>query len=139
MRYEIAVDIDATPEKVWEVLSDVERWHEWTDSVNEVVRLDDGPFGAGSKARVRQPRLLATVWTVTDFNPGRDFTWAAKGPGVNTVAGHEITARAGSGVTVRLSIEQTGALGSLIGIFTAGLTRRYVTMEAEGLKRRSES
>lgn len=139
MRYEITVDIDAPPGQVWEVLQDIERWPEWTDSVDQIERLESGPFGKGSKAKVRQPRLRPAVWTVTEFTPGQNFTWTASSPGITTVAAHEIIPRANNLAAVRLTIDQTGPLASLISLFTKALTHRYLEMESQGLKRRTES
>jgi hypothetical protein len=41
--------------------------------------------------------------------------------------------------TVRLVFEQSGPLAPVLGMLAGRLTRRYVAMEAEGLRRRSES
>ena len=139
MRYEITVDIDAAPDKVWAVLTDVERWPEWTPSMRAVKRLDDTPFGAGSKVRVRQPRLPQAVYTVTTYDPGRAFIWVSKVPGVTVTADHQVLPREDGHATVHLSADQTGLLAPLLGLFTARLTRHYVTQEAEGLKRVCES
>lgn len=139
MRYEIAVDIDAAPEKVWAVLADVEHWPEWTRSMIRVQRLEDGPFGLGSTARVRQPRLPQAVYTVTEYEPGQNFTWATRSPGITIVGGHHVVSREDGHATVRLTVDQTGVLAPLVGLFAGRLTRRYVTLEAEGLKRRCES
>jgi uncharacterized protein YndB with AHSA1/START domain len=139
MRYEIEIDIEATPEAVWAVLADVERWPEWTPSMTLVRRLEDGPFGVSSTARVRQPRLPQAVYTVTEYEPGRAFTWAARSPGVTTTGGHHVVSREDGHATVRLTLDQTGVLAPLVGLFAARLARRYVTLEAEGLKRRCES
>lgn len=139
MRYEIEVDIDAEPATVWAVLADVERWPDWTSSMTLVRRLEDGPFGVGSTVRVRQPKLPTAVYTVTEHAPGQAFTWAARSPGVTTVAGHHVVSREGGHATVRLTLDQTGVLAPVVGLLAAKLTRRYVTLEAEGLKRRCES
>jgi hypothetical protein len=44
--------------------------------------------------------------------------------------------RTGSRVT--LEIDQRGLVGELVGRWMAGLTDRYLNLEAVGLKRRSE-
>ncbi len=51
------IDISASADRVWSVMSDIERWHEWTASITSVERLTSGALGIGSKARVRQPKL----------------------------------------------------------------------------------
>ena len=57
MQFETTVQIDASPQSVWEVMTDVERWPEWTTSVQRVERLDDGPLRVGSRARLKQPKF----------------------------------------------------------------------------------
>jgi uncharacterized protein YndB with AHSA1/START domain len=138
MEQSIAVDIAAPPEQVWEVLVDVERWSDWTDTVTWVRRLDEGPLRAGSRAKINQPKVPETDYVVTELEPGRSFTWVATGPGVLTTARHVIEPLPGGGARVRLSVEQAGWLGSLMGRLYRGLTDRYLAAEAAGLKARCE-
>ena len=138
MDYEFSVEIDAAPDEVWKVLTDVERWPEWTPSMTRVERLDPGPFQVGSTARIKQPTFPPVAWRVTELEPEQSFSWTASGPGVTTVGSHRITPR-GDGVEVTLGIRQTGPLAWLIGLLTSRLTRRYVQTEANGLKRRCET
>jgi uncharacterized protein YndB with AHSA1/START domain len=138
MEQSITVDIAATPERVWEVLSDVEHWSDWTKTVRWVRRLDDGPLRTGSQAKISQPRIPTVDYTVTELEPGRGFTWISTGPGATTTARHTIESLPDGGSRVRLSVQQAGPIGSLVGRLYAGLTDRYLAMEAAGLKAASE-
>jgi len=138
MEQSITVDIAAQPDRVWEVLSAVESWPEWTETVTSVQRLDDGPLRSGSRAKISQPRLPETEYVVTEITPGRSFTWVATAPGVVTTAHHDAEPLPGGATRVRLSVSQTGWLGSLMGRFYRGLTDRYLANEANGLKARCE-
>src|SRR6188472_3826369 len=133
--FETTRHIDAPTQPVWEVLFDVARWPEWTPTIDSVERLDDGSFGVGSRANVRQPKLPRALWEVTEVVDGRSFTWEAKGPGVKTIARHEVVAD-GNGSKVTLSIEQIGPLGAVAAVVWRRLTQRYIELEAESLDKR---
>lgn len=137
MRFEETTTVDAGPERVWPVVVDVERWPEITDSVSGVQRLDDGPLAVGTRTRVRQPRLRPAVWTVTAIDSGRSFVWETSTPGLAMVARHEVTPAA-AGSTLTLTLEQTGALAGVLGRLYAKRARRYLAMEAAGMKARAE-
>jgi uncharacterized protein YndB with AHSA1/START domain len=149
VHHETSIEIAASPELIWSTLSDVVRWPEWTASVSEVERLDAGDFGAGSRARVRQPGMPRLVWEVTEYVPGKVFSWASKAPGVTITGGHRLVvdpsgrgsggAVPGDHVTVTLTLDQEGFLAPVVWRLTGSRSRRYVQMEADGLKRRCES
>jgi uncharacterized membrane protein len=132
----VSIAIDAPIDVVWAVFTDVERWPTWTRSVTS-VELIDGPMRLGAGARIRQPRLPTVVWTVTDWNPGRSWTWTATGPGARTQASHVLTA-SGAGTIAEQSIIPSGPIGRLAAFMWRSLTRRYLAMEAAGLKHRCE-
>lgn len=127
--------IEAPTRPVWEVLFDVARWPEWTPTIKSVERLEDGPFQVGSRAKVRQPRLPQALWQVTEVVDGRGFTWEAKGPGMKTIARHEVVPD-GNGSRVTLSIEQAGPMGAVAALIWRRLTQRYIELEAESLDSR---
>ncbi len=79
MEQNIRIDVEAPVEQVWEVLGEVERRPEWAPTVTSVRRLDGGPLAVGSRVRVEQPRIPATVYVVTELEPSRSFTWVATG------------------------------------------------------------
>ncbi|HUL02783.1 MAG TPA: SRPBCC family protein [Gemmatimonadales bacterium] len=139
MTFTISTDIDAPPATVWRIMSDVERWHEWTASITSVRLLGPGPFALGSRARVRQPRLPPATWEVTEVEEGRRFTWVSRSPGIAVTGRHEVAARGdGKASRVTLALTFAGLLGPLVGRLTRGITQRYIALEANGLKRRSE-
>ena len=59
MHFDIEIEINASPDRVWAVLVDVERWPEWMASYTSVDLLREGPLTIGIEARVRQPGLVA--------------------------------------------------------------------------------
>ena len=138
MDIERVVDVAAPPDRVWAAMSDVERWPEWTASVTRVERLDRGPFGVGSRARVRQPGFPAAVWTVTALEPGRSFAWRSAVPGLTSVAVHRVDPAGDNASRVTLSVTWSGPLAPVIRLLAGKRSRRYVELEAQGLKRRSE-
>jgi hypothetical protein len=136
--FEFAVDIDATPDRVWNVMIDVERWHEWTRSITGIQKLQAGPLAVGGQARVLQPKLRPAIWTVTHLVPGRSFTWQTCSPGVQVSGIHSVERRNG-GSHVTLSVRFDGVFGGLIGTLLKKLNQEYLQLEAQGLKQRVES
>ncbi len=131
-----AITIDAPVDVVWSVFTDVERWPTWASSFTK-VELIDGPMRLGAKARIRQPWLPMVVWEVTSWEPGRSWTWAATSPGVRTEASHVLT-RVGDRTRAEQSIIWSGPLGWVAALVSRPLTRRYLAIEAAGLKLQSE-
>ena len=137
-KFTFSIDIAAAPERVWQVMSDIDRWHEWTPSITSVTRIGGGPFAVGSRALIRQPRFPPAVWKVTSIEPGRSFTWVSVAPGLRVVGNHQVEpANAGSRAT--LSLELGGIFGGLFGGMTRDITERYIAYEANGLRARSEN
>lgn len=135
---ESGVEIDAPAALVWDVFTDVERWSEWTASVTRIVALDGPGIAIGKRFEIKQPRLPKLVWEVTDVVPGQSWTWAQSSTGGTTSAVHTVSPIAEGRTAVRQELEQRGPVGGLVGRLMVGTTRRYLEMEAQGLKARSE-
>ena len=137
--FHIEVDIQAPPEVVWAVMRDVEKWPEWTPTVTQIRLLDRGPLLVGSRAVVHQPKLLPARWRVTELDAaGRRFTWISRAPGIQVIAVHGV-APWGKGSRAMLSLRFTGLLSGIFARLLHDLNNRYLKLEAEGLKRRSEA
>jgi uncharacterized membrane protein len=132
------VEIDAPASLVWEVFSDVERWPDWTASVTRLTALDGPGLGVGKRFEIVQPRMPKLRWTVTDLEPGSSWTWEQRSPGGRTVARHEVLWEGDDRTLVRQQLDQGGPLGAVVGRLVRRMTVRYLELEAQGLKVRSE-
>jgi hypothetical protein len=137
-QFSIHIEIQAPPERVWAVMSDIEHWHEWTASITRIRRLEGGPLGVGRRAYVSQPKLPPALWKVTEWSEGRGFTWVSRGPGLR-VTGRHYVEPAVTGSKVELSIIYEGFFGPLLARMIGSLNGRYLALEANGLKKRSEA
>jgi uncharacterized membrane protein len=131
-------EVGAPAEVVWQVFSDVERWPEWTESVSKLTALDGPELRPGARFEIRQPKFPKLVWRVTEVEPGVSWTWVTRSPGATTTATHIVRAAGPDRTVVEQVLDQGGALGGLVARLMAGTTRRYLEMEAAGLKARSE-
>ena len=139
MRFERSIDIDARPQRVWEVLSDVEAWPRRIETVDAVEVLTAGPVGEGSRVRLKQPKLPDGTWEVTAWNPPTSFELRQTSRGMSSVAGHRVEALGEARTRLTLSLDLRGLLVPVVALFSRGMTNRYLTSEAQGVKHAAES
>jgi uncharacterized membrane protein len=139
MHFEQAIDIDSPRERVWEVLVDVEAWPQRIETVEEVELLTPGPMSEGSRVRLKQPKLPEGTWDTTVWDPPSYFEWHQKSGGVTTVAGHRVEVLGEGRSRLTLSLDMTGLLVPVTGRLFRDLTNRYMTLEAQGMRRAAES
>ena len=132
------VEIDAPAAVVWDVYADAERWSEWTASVERGVALDGPGIEVGRRFEIKQPRLPKLVWEVTEVDPGTSWTWRQRSPGGTTYATHEVVSDGADRTIVRQRLDQKGPVGVVVGALMLRVTKRYLQLEAQGLKARSE-
>ncbi|HSK94945.1 MAG TPA: SRPBCC family protein [Candidatus Angelobacter sp.] len=139
MRFETSIDIDAPAQRVWEVLSDLEAWPRRIETVESVELLTPAPITTGSRVRLKQPKLPEGTWDVTEWKAPTFFAWTQKTSGTTSVAGHRVQPLDEGRSRLTLTLEMRGFLIPIVALFYRDLTNRYMTLEAEGMKRAAES
>lgn len=129
--------IAAPVARVWALTVDVEGWPATTPTMTRVERLDDGPIGVGSRARVVQPRQRPTVWTVTRFEPERRFEWRTTVATVTMTAVHELEPSA-EGCVNRLRVELSGFGSGLVERLVGSKIREAIGIENQGFRTAAE-
>ena len=99
---------------------------------------DGSALAVGRRFAIKQPGLQKLVWQVTEIEPGTSWTWVQRSPGALTTARHFVTALPGGRTLVRQELDQSGVLGALVARLMLKKTKRFLDMEARGLKARSE-
>ncbi|MGO9509616.1 MAG: SRPBCC family protein [Mycobacterium sp.] len=135
---EDSIEIDAPPQLVWDVFSDVEHWPDWTASVTSLAGLDGPVLAVGKRFAIKQPAMQKLVWQVTEIDPGSSWTWVQRSPGSLVTANHYVIGQPGGRTLVRQQLDQSGVLGALVGRLMLKKTKRFLALEAQGLKARSE-
>ena len=102
------------------------------DSVERPRPTDRSP--SARETKVGQPRLAdRRTWRVTELVEGRSFTWEAAGPGMRTIARHEVGPRLRRVARSCSASSSTGPMGAVAALVWRRLTQRYVELEAASL------
>lgn len=139
MRFEQSIEVDAPPQRVWDVLTDIDAWPRRIETVEEVELLTPPPIAIGSQVRLKQPKLGEGTWEVTAWDAPSSFEWRQKASGVASVAGHRVDELPGGRSRLSLTLEMSGLLVPIFGRMFKGLTNDYMSREAAGIKRAAES
>ena len=84
MKFSASVEINATPEKAWALLNNVEEWPKWIPSLKKIEKVSEGSLGVGSRVLVVARSLITVnlLMTITEFVPGRSVVMEGKVLGV---------------------------------------------------------
>jgi uncharacterized membrane protein len=139
MRFEKSIDIDAPQQWVWDVVSALEAWPQRIETVDTLELLTPAPITKGSRVRLKQPKLPEGTWDITAWDAPSFFEWTQKTGAATSVAGHRVEALGELRARLTLTFEMRGFLVPIMALFYKNLTNRYMTLEAEGMKRAAES
>ncbi|GIG66578.1 SRPBCC family protein [Phytomonospora endophytica] len=138
MEFTATTTSTASKAACWAVLTDIADWPNWTASITAIAPVDAPELAVGRRYRLTQPGMPVLTWTVTKLDEGESFDWEARSPGVRTLGWHRISPD-GEGTRIDIGVRQTGPLAWLFGLLGGAKTRRFMTMEAAGLKAAGES
>lgn len=119
-----------SPAALWAVMGQVRRWPQWLDTMNELDPLEpERPEEVGAAYRLDQTGLPTAVWTITEWLPGRGFTWVSRAPGVESAATRTLEPD-DEGTLVRMSVTWTGPMARAVTVAIEGLVQNYLEHEA---------
>jgi uncharacterized protein YndB with AHSA1/START domain len=87
------LEIKAKPEKVWDILVDIEGWPKWVDT-DFAKLVTPAPVKEGSKFEAKLGGLRWDL-TVIEANRPRSIAWSARRLGLNAVHSWEFQERGG--------------------------------------------
>ncbi|MHC4973100.1 MAG: SRPBCC family protein [Planctomycetota bacterium] len=137
MRIKHSIEIAAPVARVWKLTLDVEKWPDLTPTITRIEWLSEPPVRVGCQARIKQPGQRAKIWTVTEFEPERCFTWATRSLGLTMTGSHRLAA-SDAGTTNLLSIDLEGPLAPLVGALFRRPILKAIATENEGFKAAAE-
>ncbi|MDA7977915.1 MAG: SRPBCC family protein [Pirellulales bacterium] len=123
---------------VWTATIEIDRWPQWTPTVQTVERIDEGPLRVGSEAFLKQPGMPKSRWRVTSLDAGRRFAWETRMRGMRIVATHEL-ADCEAGTRNTLIVEMQGVATWLLAPLIWFSARKNLKTENAALKRFCES
>lgn len=138
MTVEDIINIEAPPDEVWAIITNVEQWPGWTPTVTSVIRLDEGPFRLGSTAKIKQPSQPMSEWTVTEFVSGERFVWETRRLGLKMRGSHEVKME-GKGTIHTNRLEAVGIIAKLLVPILRSTIPRVLSEENQRLKAKCEN
>jgi uncharacterized protein YndB with AHSA1/START domain len=145
-RVHCAIEIDAPPERVWEVVMDPQRLPDW---VTIHRHLRDAPARLTRGSTFEQTLNLRganlhVVWTVVDVDPPRRAVWEGQGPAHSRASiVYELRSDGKRGTIFDYTNEfrpPGGPLGAVAGrVLVGGLSQREAQRSLQRLKQLIES
>lgn len=116
MRFESSVDIDASPEKIWIMLSNLEEWPRWAPKIKRVEIVSPGPLGVNSQLRIKVKAGVAVKlrMTITEFVPNERVVMRGRILGTRLTRHYILEPRADKTI-VAVGGEASGCLAWLVG------------------------
>ncbi|UCH87468.1 MAG: SRPBCC family protein [Dehalococcoidia bacterium] len=139
---ERSIIINVPTERVWEAFVNLGEWPVWNHHMREVQLLTDVPLSMDSRACIVLKTGLSSTWEVTEFSPGRSFTWDASIFGSRMSFAHMVEPVSGDSRVV-FRIEAAGLTGlvaaPILRLFYARNLRRSLQRLKDSLEEAATS
>ena len=139
-----SVEIGRSAQDVFNYISDATQRPQWQHAVQRIQVERSTPVGVGSRVRETrrvQGRSITATWEVTDYEPGRRFSFrGVDGPVRPLVSMTLAPLEGGTRTQVEIEVDfQTVGLGKLFGVLARRGARKEVPEDGAHLKERLES
>lgn len=74
----VSRNVDAPPDAVWHILTDLDAWPKWGLTVS-AAKLDGNAFLLGAVGRVWTPVGVPLPFVISELDPGRTWGWDVAG------------------------------------------------------------
>jgi uncharacterized protein YndB with AHSA1/START domain len=137
-RYEHTIEIERTPEEVFEFISKPENFPLWQESLIEIRREAKGPLRVGSQVtevRSFMGRKMETTWTCTEHEPHLRSSIEEDEGMVPFKGTFELEPLDGDATLFTWIVETPGPRGIKVpGVIVGRMVRRQLAVDSERLK-----
>jgi hypothetical protein len=110
---EFSLETTATPEAVWGLFSDVERWKEWNAGIEAITIA--GPFAVGTEFSMKPPGEDVVVSRLVRVEENVGFTDETRVGDLTILVDHRIERSGATRVRVLFAVEARGPGAAAVG------------------------
>jgi len=110
---EYTLTADASPEALWQLLSDIDGWGAWNDGI-ETIALD-GPLAVGATFQMKPPGQDVLTSTVAELEQNRLLTDVTDMGELVIRVEHRLEPLAGGGTSITYRVQVSGAAADILG------------------------
>jgi polyketide cyclase/dehydrase/lipid transport protein len=134
---EASLETSASPDRVWQVWSDVDRWPEWNPDMK--ASHIDGPLKVGATGNIDTRSGGKHDVVVTHYEQGRSFELESTALPGTKMAIRATIAPSGSGSRITQGFEPRGLLAPIVGPMMGSAILKTFNSVLNGLKQKVES
>lgn len=134
---EASLETSASPDRVWQVWSDVNHWPEWNPDMK--ASHIDGPLKLGATGNIDTRSGGKHDVVVTHYEQGRSFELESTALPGTKMAIRATIAASGSGSRITQGFEPRGLLAPIVGPMMGSAILKTFNSVLNGLKQRVET